>query len=1521
MGEIAPNGLVVGLTRSFRVQQPEGDQEFGFLLWEAKGQGTGRTPFGVDSNVHEQLSVWPVSDGGSSETVSYIDILTDTDGDGTGDVNERIAGTDPHDAASAPGASTVDVLWLYQDTLRTPDLLAEYHHAAVVTNAMFVDSGTNIRLRSVGFAAVEGGEIDEHGGVAEGVYGELMDRHGADVSHFVYDWQDKLPDPCPSEAGGCAWLGDSLERGAYSHARSYSGSAHPETIAHELGHVMGLAHSARQAENHGSFRWSRGHYVGEWKRQHPHFGTIMSYGWLPHTPVFSSPASERCRPFGGPCGLPATHPQGADAVASLNLIRFQVAGERKPKLDSDGDGFVDAADAFPQNPNDWTDFDGDGLGDNEDPDKDGDGVANPEDLFSLDPDEWADLDGDGLGDNTDPDVDGDGVANADDLFPADALDWADSDGDGVGDNAQALHPFRDVGLRSIVERRLGKPEGTAISVEDMAQLETLEAHNANVEDLTGLELAEGLTKLVINVTGWGTRGRGRKGVADLSPLADLVELQTVWLSADPRLSDLSPLAGLRNLNSLKLLGHWEAPTRISGLGALADLPLVELALTCGSISEVSTVGGLAQLTTLQLDGNQIEDISDLSQLSRLESLGLRSNQVADISSVGGLAQLTHVDLAGNLIEDISPLAGLSQLRHLYLDGNEIEDVSSLAELSQLRSLNVRDNRIQDEATLAGLSHLESLSLGGNPISATAFLAQFMPESGFFSLGLQALGLTDLSPLVAFMNRSGPQPWNLDLSDNPIADIGPLAKRSFWDLEHSWNTPGVYLFQVPLDQDSVERHIPELRSWGIDVQHSSPISETTEDAILIPVPDANLRNLLQEATAAAWWLGLVDDPITAESASRLKALHAFGRGIFDLTGLEAAEGLQELHVGSNGVSNLAPLADLALEVVDIDDNLVTDLSPLVAADSLETLYLDRNPLNEESLNTHIPALRKAGARVELETVEWTVAANGTEATFDTSGYFASLLGTGATFTVDSSNPALASADMTGGELTLAPGPVEGRTTVTVTATNRFEESATLKFDVAVARPREVPLFPAAAETTREGFLRVINRSDEVGMVRISAIDGSGQEAPSVSLALAAGAAAHFNSGDLETGNATKRLAGGTGAGTGDWRLSLLSRLVISAPSYIRTTDGFVTAMHDLVPEANGKHRVATFNPGSNFRQVSRLRLVNTGSEDASVAIRGVDDAGVSPGGPVQVSVEAGSDLVLAADELESGTGLDGALGDGKGKWRLAVSSDQPLRVMSLMESPTGHLTNLSTVPVGDGDGFIVPLFPSASDPLGRQGFMRVINNGESAAEVRISVLDDSDWTYDPLTLTVPANGVTHINSDDLELGNADKGLVGRTGAGQGHWRLALSSPADIDVLAYIRTKDGFLTSMHDLVPSEGNRHAVAFLNAGSNNRQVSRLRLTNSGDATAQVKVTGIDSEGTSPGGVVRITLPAGAAHSFTAAELEAGTEGLTGALGDGAGKWRLTVESDQPIAVMSLLETPTGHLTNLSTAPDALDDG
>ena len=460
-----------------------------------------------------------------------------------------------------------------------------------------------------------------------------------------------------------------------------------------------------------------------------------------------------------------------------------------------------------------------------------------------------------------------------------------------------------------------------------------------------------------------------------------------------------------------------------------------------------------------------------------------------------------------------------------------------------------------------------------------------------------------------------------------------------------------------------------------------------------------------------------------------------------------------------------------------------------------------------------------------------------------------------------------------------------------------------------------LFPPVSDGVRQGFVRLINHSANAGEVGIEAIDDAGMRRKAATLSFEAGQTIHFNSNDLEEGNATKGFDG-IGTGHGDWRLEFSTDLDIEALSYIRTTDGFLTAMHDVAPVGEEAYRVVTFNPASNTNQVSRLRLVNPGDQPAEATIAGVDDAGASPGDGVEVSIPAGHALTLTSEELESGSGLTGSIGDGRGKWRLAVTSERDIVVMSLLANlGTGHLTNLSTAaPVREAGVYEVLLFPPASDALGRQGFVRVVNRSETAGEVYIDAVDNTVTEFESLTLTIGARETVHFNSDDLELGNAAKGLTGSTGAGTGNWRLTMRSTLDLEVLSYIRTEDGFLTSMHDVAPVGESGHRVAILNPGSNANQVSRLRLVNMDDEPAEVLIAGIDDAGASPGGEIGASIPAGGVREYTAADLEVGSGEFTGALGDGVGKWRLAVEADAQVRVMSLLESPTGHLTNLSTA-------
>ena len=208
---------------------------------------------------------------------------------------------------------------------------------------------------------------------------------------------------------------------------------------------------------------------------------------------------------------------------------------------------------------------------------------------------------------------------------------------------------------------------------------------------------------------------------------------------------------------------------------------------------------------------------------------------------------------------------------------------------------------------------------------------------------------------------------------------------------------------------------------------------------------------------------------------------------------------------------------------------------------------------------------------------------------------------------------------------------------------------------------------------------------------------------------------------------------------------------------------------------------------------------------------------------------------------------------------------------------------------------------------------MINRSYTPGEVAIVAVDDAGTRSGAVQLTLRARQTVHFNSADLEAGNPAKGLDGGVGVGTGDWRLEVASELELMVLSYARTPDGFLTSLHDLAPvAEDGSHRVVFFNPGSNTRQVSKLRLVNDSGTAASARITGIDDQGAGSEAVV-VSVPAGAAFTFTSAELEAGGDRFAGRLGDGAGKWRLRVAAEAPLVVMSLLESPTGHLANVST--------
>ena len=113
--------------------------------------------------------------------------------------------------------------------------------------------------------------------------------------------------------------------------------------------------------------------------------------------------------------------------------------------------------------------------------------------------------------------------------------------------------------------------------------------------------------------------------------------------------------------------------------------------------------------------------------------------------------------------------------------------------------------------------------------------------------------------------------------------------------------------------------------------------------LVHIPDTPLRAAIAEALGKS-----PNAPITVQEMKGLEMLDAQNRGIQDLTGLQFATNLSQLHLRRNQISDLAPIAGLIkLRKLVLNRNPVSDLSPLKDLKNLYSLDFGSTPVSDLS----------------------------------------------------------------------------------------------------------------------------------------------------------------------------------------------------------------------------------------------------------------------------------------------------------------------------------------------------------------------------------------------------------------------------------------------------------------------------------------------------------------------------------------------------------------------------------------------
>ena len=794
----------------------------------------------------------------------------------------------------------------------------------------------------------------------------------------------------------------------------------------------------------------------------------------------------------------------------------------------------------------------------------------------------------------------------------------------------------------------------------------------------------------------------------------LASLLSIYLH-DNQLSTL-PAGVFDGLTSL--LDLWLSENRLTTLPAGVFDSLTRLQNLYLSNNQLTTLPAgvfdrLTSLEELNLYDNQLTSLPAgvFDRLTSLEELHLFNNQLAALPA-GVFDRLTNLQrllLGGNNLTALP--AGvfdkLTSLRVLSLNGNRLTALPAgvFDRLTSLETLEL--NNIQLTALPAGvfdnLAYLRELYLDGNQLTRAG-----LPAGVFDRLTLHMQQLWLRGNHLVGLTRSDPLFANLSGGVNIRLDGQTEAPGQAQTVNICDRTPQVrdaILQAIEADDCAAvdSQSLASLTSLYLRGQGITALPAGLFDGLtslqrldlgfnrLTTLPAGVFDKLISLQT-----LNLGGNQFTALPAGvfdKLTSLQDLDFEENQLTTLPAGvfdklTSLQDLVLDEGQLTTLpAGLFDrlTRLEFLSLADNKLTTL-PAGLFDKLTSLQrldlygnlftalpaglFDRlTSLQELSLEDNRLTTLPAGVFDNLANLR-DLYLHGNGLTALPSGVFNSLTRLQALWLNDNhlvgltrSNPLFA--NLPDGVSVQLDGQTEAPETPTTTATR-----------LAAA----VPLLVSASDSMRQGFVRIINESEESGSVRILAFDDAGNAANPIEIRLNANHEFHFNAGDLENGNANKGINAGVGSPSrGDWRLDVETALGVRVLSFIRTNDGFLTAMHDVLQrDAQGRLAALTFNPARNTSRVSKLRLVNIGANAESVRIDGVDGQG-NNAGPVSLTLAAGEARTLSAQDLENGAqGLTGMLDAGNGKWRLFITAEQSVVGMSLLDSASGHLSNISTM---------------------------------------------------------------------------------------------------------------------------------------------------------------------------------------------------------------------------------------------------
>ena len=379
---------------------------------------------------------------------------------------------------------------------------------------------------------------------------------------------------------------------------------------------------------------------------------------------------------------------------------------------------------------------------------------------------------------------------------------------------------------------------------------------------------------------------------------------------------------------------------------------------------------LAEFINMGIDANLDGDISQDELRAMTGYLDLWGRDITNLTGLRYAENISGLNIGWNPINDYSDIFYLTQLENICINelgqhNPRIDNLNGFEVFTSLRELNAGFNNISSIEPIVGLTQLEWLNMPNYSENENALndegLTNINQLINLRGLDIEGNNVTDISFLSSILNIE----W-LSLRDNEIHDITVLSNL-------------LNLNDVRMQNNYISLE-PGLQLDTINVLINRGVHVEYEPQILLPQPDTEVADIPDDNLKQALFDNGVD--YDGDGVIRIDELNYFTgtlmlweRSISDLTGLEHAINIEELHIGNNQnldindiniVSQMTYLRYLALnwiglgsldglqlpnslERIDVQGNNLTSITPLFQYNNINHIWAGRNEINNDGLN--------------------------------------------------------------------------------------------------------------------------------------------------------------------------------------------------------------------------------------------------------------------------------------------------------------------------------------------------------------------------------------------------------------------------------------------------------------------------------------------------------------------------------------------------------------------------------------------